>query len=58
LYEKKCGQQVGEGDSVPLLCSYEIPPGVLHPGLDGHSAVGVGQISSSGIVYITVFRYN
>jgi len=43
----KRGQQVERGDSAPLLCSGETPPGVLRPALgppaqEGHGCVGAG----------------
>ena len=47
LHQKKHGQQVEEGDSAPLLCSGETPPGVLCPALkplaqERHGSVSAG----------------
>ena len=51
-HQEKCDQQVKGGDSAPLLCFRETPPGVLCPvqGLptQGHEAVGVGPEERQG----------
>lgn len=31
LHLRQRGQQIEEGDSAPVLCSSETPPGTLHP---------------------------
>jgi len=47
LHQEKRGQQVDGGDSAPLLCSGETPPGVLHPALDFLAQVGYGGVGAS-----------
>ena len=34
LHQEKHGQQIEEGDSAPLVCFHETPPGVLRPALE------------------------
>ncbi|PKU46723.1 rna-directed dna polymerase from mobile element jockey-like [Limosa lapponica baueri] len=46
LHQKKHGQQVEAGDSVPLFHSRETPPEILHPAL-GPSTKGHGPVGAS-----------
>jgi len=55
MYPKQCGQQVEGGDSAPLFCSGETPPGVLCPALepsaqDRHGAAGVASEEATKMV--------
>jgi len=55
LHQEKRGQQVEGGDSAPLLCSGETPPGVLRPALEpsaqeGHGPVGAGPEEATEMV--------
>ena len=48
LHQEKCNRQVKGSGSVPLLCSRETPPRVVHPVLgartqEGHGDAGAGQ---------------
>ena len=47
LHQKKCGQQVEGGGSVPLLHSGETPPGVLHPALESSAQERYGTVGVS-----------
>ena len=53
LHQEKHDQQVKGGDSAPLICSHDTPPGVLRSVLgpstqEGHGAVGVGPVEGHG----------
>ena len=55
LHQEKRGQLGEGGDSAPLLCSRETPPGVLHPALEppteeGHGCVGAGPEEATKMV--------
>ncbi|KAK4818961.1 LOW QUALITY PROTEIN: hypothetical protein QYF61_022628 [Mycteria americana] len=46
LHQKKRGQQVEGGDSAPLLCSGETPPGVLRPALEPSAQERYGRVGA------------
>ena len=55
LHQMQRSQQVEGGDSAPLLCSGETPPGVLHPALEPsalerHGPVGVGPEAGTKMI--------
>jgi len=47
LHQKKYGQQVEGGDSVPLLCSGETSAGVLCPALEPSAQERHGLVGAS-----------
>jgi len=55
LHQKQRDQQVEGGDSAPLHCSGEIPPGVLCPALEPsaqetHGSLGVGPEGATKMI--------
>ena len=48
LHQEQRGQQVEGGDSAPLLCSGETPPGVVCPALEPSAQAGQGPVGAGG----------
>jgi len=56
LHPHQCGQQGEGGDSAPLLCSGETPPGVLRPALEPSARGRQGPVGAGPEETTTIIR--